>query len=106
MADEQLGFPERVRALREVVERDFERAVGELGRLVEIPGIAWPGFPAADLRRSAGLVAALLRDAGLAEPQILQGTTAQGTVGAPAVLARRPAAPGAPTVLLYAHHDV
>ena len=106
MADEQLGFPERVRALREVVERDFEPAVGELGRLVEIPGIAWPGFPAADLRRSAGLVAALLRDAGLAEPQILQGTTAQGTVGAPAVLARRPAAPGAPTVLLYAHHDV
>jgi acetylornithine deacetylase/succinyl-diaminopimelate desuccinylase-like protein len=43
----------------------------------------------------------LLRQAGLDEVEVL--TAADGQ---PAVLGRRPAPPGAPTVLLYAHHDV
>src|SRR5262249_59961768 len=56
---------------------------------------------AAHLRASAGEVATLLREAGLPEAEVL---TAGGSQ--PAVLARRPAPPGAPTILLYAHHDV
>jgi acetylornithine deacetylase/succinyl-diaminopimelate desuccinylase-like protein len=46
-------------------------------------------------------VAGLLRRAGLPEVEVL---AVEG--GQPAVLGRRPGPPGAPTVLLYAHHDV
>src|SRR6201999_2631805 len=54
-----------------------------------------------DTRRSAEAVAGLATDAGADRVQIL---AEQG--GAPAVLAHWPAPNGAPTVLLYAHHDV
>ena len=53
-----------------------------------------------EVQRSAQLTADLLNQAGFPEVQIV----AQG--GAPAVIARYPAPEGAPTVLLYAHHDV
>ena len=53
-----------------------------------------------EVHRSAEAVSKLLSDAGFADVQIVS----EG--GAPAVIARHPAPPGAPTVLLYAHHDV
>ncbi|MBO0678092.1 dipeptidase [Mycolicibacterium sp. S2-37] len=53
-----------------------------------------------EVNRSAQAVADLLRSAGFGDVRIV----AEG--GAPAVIARHPAPPGAPTVLLYAHHDV
>ena len=53
-----------------------------------------------EVARSARAVADLLTAAGFAEVEIVS----EG--GAPAVIARHPAPPGAPTVLLYAHHDV
>ena len=72
----------------------------DLGDLVRIPSVwADPGRRA-EVHRSAGKVAALLRDAGFAEVEIVSAG------GAPAVIAHHPAPPGAPTVLLYAHHDV
>jgi acetylornithine deacetylase/succinyl-diaminopimelate desuccinylase-like protein len=52
------------------------------------------------VHRSAEAVATLLRDAGFVSVEIVS----EG--GAPAVIARHPAPAGAPTVLLYAHHDV
>ncbi len=42
----------------------------------------------------------LLREAGFNDVEIVSES------GAPAVIARHPAPPGAPTVMLYAHHDV
>jgi acetylornithine deacetylase len=54
----------------------------------------------AEVQRSAEAVAKLLSEAGFGDVQIVS----EG--GAPAVIARHPAPPGAPTVLLYAHHDV
>src|ERR1039457_4877981 len=73
----------------------------DLERLVRIPSVSADPAAAPHLRASASAVAGLLRQAGLAEVEVL---TADG--GQPAVLGRRPAPPGAPTVLLYAHHDV
>lgn len=53
-----------------------------------------------DVHRSAAKVADLLRGAGFAEVEIVS----EG--GAPAVIAHHRGPDGAPTVLLYAHHDV
>lgn len=53
-----------------------------------------------EVHRSARAVADLFTGVGFPDVQIVS----EG--GAPAVIARHPAPPGAPTVLLYAHHDV
>ncbi|MGX5717344.1 M20/M25/M40 family metallo-hydrolase [Arthrobacter sp. MAHUQ-56] len=92
--------------LRSAVDRSFDQTLAQLKELVAIPGIAWPSFDRAPLEQSAEAVAGLLRAAGLGEVQILGCNKPDGTPGGPAVVARRPAAPGKPTILLYAHHDV
>ena len=51
-------------------------------------------------------MAALVRAGGLDDVRILRCDKEDGTPGGPAVVARRPAAEGKPTILLYAHHDV
>jgi acetylornithine deacetylase/succinyl-diaminopimelate desuccinylase-like protein len=101
-----LGAGVPVDALRSSVARNFSTTVTELVDLVAIPGIAWDAFDASQLDRSAEAVAALIRSTGLEEVQILRVNKEDGTPGGPAVVARKPAAPGQPTVVLYAHHDV
>jgi cysteinylglycine-S-conjugate dipeptidase len=85
--------------LRVAVTRELPGARNDLERLVRIPGIAFPGFDHAQVQRSAELTAELLRGCGLEVKIVRAG-------GQPAVIGNRPAPPGAPTVLLYAHHDV
>ena len=87
--------------LRSAVEQQLPSARADLERLVRIPSIWADPAHADDTRRSAEAVAELARAAGAADVAVV---TADG--GAPAVLAHWPAPPGAPTVLLYAHHDV
>ena len=93
-------------ALRQAVAESFDDTIGQLTDLVAIPGIAWPSFDPAPLNRSADAVAALVRASGFDDVQILRCDKEDGTPGGPAVVARRPAAAGKPTILLYAHHDV
>lgn len=93
-------------ALRLSVTRSFDATLDRLKELVAIPGIAWPSFDPAPLEASAQAVAELLRAAGLKEVQVLRSIKEDGTPGGPAVVARRQAANGKPTILLYAHHDV
>jgi len=95
-----------VEAFRRRVDSGFEAAVADLAALVEIPGMAWDAFDPAHLESSAGAVAGLLSGAGLDGVRVLRAAKADGTPGAPAVLARKPARSGWPSVLLYAHHDV
>ena len=73
----------------------------DLENLVRIPSVSADPARADDVRRSAEATAELFRAEGFDDVQIL---SARG--GAPAVVARKPAPEGAPTVLLYAHHDV
>ncbi len=98
------GVP--VAELRGSVANNFSATVAELVDLVAIPGIAWEAFDASQLDRSAEAVAALIRSTGLDDVQILRVNKEDGTPGGPAVVARKPAEPGFPTVVLYAHHDV
>lgn len=72
----------------------------DLETLVAIPSISAEPEHAADLRRCAEAVAALLVGSGCPEVEIVDAG------GGPAVIGRYPAPPGAPTVCLYAHHDV
>ena len=84
---------ERVRDVLPSVRRDLED-------LVRIESVwADPGRRD-EVHRSARSVLELLSQAGFDDVRIVS----EG--GAPAVIARYPAPPGAPTVLLYAHHDV
>lgn len=103
--------PEVLQGIAEAVDRQMPQTVQTLKDLVAIPGIAWDSFDREPLERSAHAVADLLRGLGLDDVQILiedKPADAAGDVrpGGPAVVARRAAAPGKPTVLLYAHHDV
>ena len=94
-----------VDAVRERVDGLLPQVRTDLEALARIPSVSAAAFDQAHVHASAEAVADLLRGLGL-EPQILRGTRPDGGAGAPAVVARRPAPAGAPTVLLYAHHDV
>jgi acetylornithine deacetylase/succinyl-diaminopimelate desuccinylase-like protein len=86
--------------VRAAIAAQFPGVRADLESLVRIPGIAFAGFDHSVLDTSAQAVADLLRGAGLPDVRIVKAG------GAPAVIGRRPAPEGAPTVLLYAHHDV
>jgi acetylornithine deacetylase/succinyl-diaminopimelate desuccinylase-like protein len=85
--------------LRAAVTRELPGVRADLERLVRIPGIAFDGFDHSHVERSAEAVAELLRGCGLT-------VSIERAGGQPAVIGYRPAPAGAPTVLLYAHHDV
>ncbi|HEY0374649.1 MAG TPA: M20/M25/M40 family metallo-hydrolase [Amnibacterium sp.] len=94
-------------AVRDAVGNGFPSAIAALGSLVRIPSVAFPGFPPEEVQRSAEAVADLARASGVFERVgVHRAASADGVPGNPAVLAVRRAAPGRPTVLLYAHHDV
>ncbi|MGV0607194.1 M20/M25/M40 family metallo-hydrolase [Mycolicibacterium sp. XJ1904] len=84
---------QRVREVLPEVRRDLED-------LVRIESVWADPARRGEVQRSADAVAKLLTDAGFGDVQIVS----EG--GAPGVIARHPAPAGAPTVLLYAHHDV
>ncbi|WP_119698438.1 dipeptidase [Microbacterium halotolerans] len=94
--------------LAEVAEGGIANALADLGRLVRIPGIAWPSFDQDQLGRSAEAVAQLARDTGLFDEVRIHRAEIPGAdeLGQPGVLATRRARNGRPTVMLYAHHDV
>jgi len=86
---------------REVIARILPGVRADLEDLVRIPSVSADPAASGSLRRSAEAVSTLLTAAGLADVEILQ---VEG--GQPAVIGHRPGPEGAPTVLLYAHHDV
>src|SRR4051812_15625524 len=93
--------PAAVERLRAAVQQVLPSVRDDLEALVRIPSVSADPGAAVHLRTSAEQVAVLMRAAGLTEVEVLQVPG-----GRPAVLGRRPGPPGAPTVLLYAHHDV
>jgi acetylornithine deacetylase/succinyl-diaminopimelate desuccinylase-like protein len=91
--DPASSLAQRVTAVLPSVRADLEA-------LVRIPSVSALPAHATDVQRSAEATAALFEAEGFAVDLL----SVEG--GAPAVVARKPAPEGRPTVLLYAHHDV
>lgn len=87
--------------LRSRIADGMPRTIDELSRLVSIPSIGYPGYDPAHVRASAELTGELLRGAGASNARLIELGD-----GHPAVFAEIPGPEGAPTILLYAHHDV
>jgi acetylornithine deacetylase/succinyl-diaminopimelate desuccinylase-like protein len=88
-------------ALRQTVADLMPGLRAHLERLVRLPSVAFEGFPTEPVEQAGDAVAELLQKAGLPEVRMIDIARAPQ-----AVFAARPAQPGAPTVLLYAHYDV
>jgi cysteinylglycine-S-conjugate dipeptidase len=82
------------------IAADMERTTEELARLVRIPSIGYPGYDPSHVRASAETTRDILNASGVSDARLLEPG------GHPAVFGQIPGPPGAPTALLYAHHDV
>src|SRR5690349_21561425 len=89
--------------LRARVTAELPRLRADLEDLVRIESVSADPARAAEVQRSAEAVAELFRAEAFEDVQIV---SAREDGRAPAVIARKPAPEGRPTVLLYAHHDV
>ena len=87
--------------LHSAIEDVFPRVRADLERLVAIPSISVPGFDPGPVRDAAIATAGILEESGFAGVRLLEIAGAH-----PAVFGEIPGPDGAPTVLLYAHHDV
>ena len=83
------------------VEEHAQETLARLADLVRIPSVSAEGFPAAEVRRSADMTASLLREAGLENVQLFELPGHH-----PYVYGDWLHAAGAPTLLVYGHHDV
>src|SRR5512147_1084284 len=90
-----------VEAALRYVESNAQRTKAQLVELVRIPSVSAEGFPPEEVRRSAEATAALLREAGLENVRLLEMAGQH-----PYVYGDWLHEPGAPTLLVYGHHDV
>ena len=96
-----MSDPKSHQQLRERIAADMPRTVAELERLVRIPSMGYPDYDPANVRASAEATREILEDAGVENARLLE---LDG--GHPAVFGELPGPASAPTILLYAHHDV
>lgn len=91
--------PDRIDDLRTRVRDLMPGVRADLEALTRIPSVSLGAFDQAHVEESAEATAALLRGEGLEVEIVREG-------GRPAVIGRLAGPAGAPTVMLYAHHDV
>ena len=94
------GMPSDDAALIAFIRANRDRYVEELTAWIACPSISGNPAHAADVRASAETAAARMRAAGLTGTEVLE------TGGHPVAYGEWLGAPGAPTMLIYGHHDV
>jgi acetylornithine deacetylase/succinyl-diaminopimelate desuccinylase-like protein len=75
--------------------------VADLERLVAIPSIAFPGYPAEPVERMGQVSLDLFQKAGFRDARLMDVPS-----GYPPIYAELPGPEGSPVVVLYAHYDV
>lgn len=98
MTDDVLT-PDEITALKDRVSGLMPQVRADLEALVRIPSVSLDSFDQQHVEESATAVADLLRAEGLDVEIVREG-------GRPAVIAHVDGPEGAPTITLYAHHDV
>ncbi|WP_098408146.1 dipeptidase [Paramicrobacterium agarici] len=108
MTESRENVPDNGDDLARLVHESMPETIADLSALVRIPSVSWSAFDPAHVHRSAEAVADLARSTGLFDTVEVARAPMSGSseLGQPAVLARREAKNGKPTILLYAHHDV
>ncbi len=96
-----MSAPSLERALSHCQEAFRPEYLEDLKALVRIPSVSFPNFPPEQVLRSAEAVCELMGRRGLDNVRIIELPGAH-----PYAYGERLRAPGAPTLLLYAHHDV
>ena len=87
--------------VRDRVASSMPEIMDELDRLVAIPSVAFPGYPAAPVHQMAEETLRLFHDAG-----IVDASTQEVPSGYPPIYGVLEGPPGAPMVVLYGHYDV
>ena len=91
--------------VRARVEADWTRIVDLLKEKIALKAVSAQGITGEHMKRSAEFVAGEMRKVGI-DAHVEQSTNPDGTPGAWEVIGSHIVDPKAPTVLLYAHHDV
>ncbi|HME57459.1 MAG TPA: hypothetical protein VKF63_03915, partial [Terracidiphilus sp.] len=86
----------------EYYKSNQNRFLEGLTSLLKIPSISTLPEHKPDIRRAADFIASELRDMGMRNVEIIEGTENQN----PLVYAEWLDAPGKPTLLIYGHYDV
>ena len=88
-------------SLRSTIAGLMPDLLDDLGSLVRIPSVAFPGYPEAPVLEAAERTVELARRAGFADAALQPVAW-----GYPPVVGEIPGPEGSPTVVLYAHYDV
>ncbi len=75
--------------------------VEDLGRLVAIPSIAFPGYPSEPMEQMGSTTLQMFRDAGFTDARLMDVPS-----GYPPIYGEIQGPAGSPVVVLYAHYDV
>ena len=94
-----------VEDVRARVQNAWNDVVSVLNKKISLAAVSANGIAGEHMRKSAQYVAGVLREVGI-DARVEQSTNPDGTPGAFEVVGSRIVSPSAPTVLLYAHHDV
>jgi len=97
-----MSIAESTRLAAQACEKNFPSHLEDLKKLARIPSVSFDGFPPEEVRKGAQAVAELLKKCGCENVELLEFPGAHPYVYGEWMKA----GPGAPTALLYAHHDV